>query len=378
MTMSNVPDRFFGVEIECVFPSGDYAMRKASEALRAAGLRAESSSYPNTSSWGVKTDGSIRGNGVEVVSPKLKGAAGIEEVTKAVRALSEAGAEVNVSCGLHVHVDTTGMSVASIVNVVERYRAHERTMDSFMPNSRRANNNNFTQSVGMFDRTRNIATHLAAAVKEDNRSTLRDFAGRTDRYCKVNLQAFWKYGTIEFRQHSGTVNSEKIENWICFVLFFVEASVVEQKETTESYTETETTVVSEQVPSARRVSKHEKSLRAINDVLQARQCVALSTLASETGLTINTVTMYLSKLRNEHGVRTSTRNGIAYLRGGNLPALTETSTRQVPTTVTKTRTVKVWELPNLDADRWERGIPERVQRFYRERAMELDVARLAA
>ena len=34
---------------------------------------------------------------------------------------------------------------------------------------------------------------------------------------KVNLEAYSRHRTVEFRQHSGTINFTKIENWVRFL-----------------------------------------------------------------------------------------------------------------------------------------------------------------
>ena len=34
------------------------------------------------------------------------------------------------------------------------------------------------------------------------------------RYVKVNAESFMRHGTVEFRQHSGTIEFEKISNWV--------------------------------------------------------------------------------------------------------------------------------------------------------------------
>jgi hypothetical protein len=43
-----------------------------------------------------------------------------------------------------------------------------------------------------------------------------------DRYHSLNLFAFWKYKTVEFRIHQGTTNFEKVKNWTIFCLKLVE------------------------------------------------------------------------------------------------------------------------------------------------------------
>ena len=37
-----------------------------------------------------------------------------------------------------------------------------------------------------------------------------------DRYHKVNAESYRRHKTIEFRQHAGTTNYEKIINWVSF------------------------------------------------------------------------------------------------------------------------------------------------------------------
>jgi hypothetical protein len=45
-----------------------------------------------------------------------------------------------------------------------------------------------------------------------------------NRYHKLNTESYWRHNTVEFRQHSGTIEYEKISNWILFLARFVEFS----------------------------------------------------------------------------------------------------------------------------------------------------------
>ena len=47
------------------------------------------------------------------------------------------------------------------------------------------------------------------------------------RYFVVNLESITRHGTVEFRQHSGTVSKKKGVAWTMFVMALYEASVVE-------------------------------------------------------------------------------------------------------------------------------------------------------
>ena len=46
-------------------------------------------------------------------------------------------------------------------------------------------------------------------------------AAQGDRYCKINIFPFRNYGTVEFRQHPGTLDPDEIINWVRFLRSFV-------------------------------------------------------------------------------------------------------------------------------------------------------------
>ena len=45
-------------------------------------------------------------------------------------------------------------------------------------------------------------------------NSLSQFMG--GRYNAVNLESYRKYGTAEFRQHGGSINADKVCNWVIF------------------------------------------------------------------------------------------------------------------------------------------------------------------
>jgi hypothetical protein len=167
--------------------------------------------------WKVTTDGSItpsRGTGMEIVSPILKGQNGLDQLKIVCETLREWGGLINKTCGLHIHFDAENFSMPTWRNLYKNYIICEGTIDSMMPNSRRANNNYYCQSIiGNGSRTR-------AFRKLDNARTVLELSQtmtNRDRYRKVNAESFFRHKSIEFRQHSGTINYEKISNWILFL-----------------------------------------------------------------------------------------------------------------------------------------------------------------
>lgn len=207
--------RTFGIEIEA-FNATQFDVVQA---MRAEGLIAETASYNNSdaSYWRIKTDASISGeNAFEVVSPILTDLA---DVAKCCRALATVNAKVNQSTGLHVHIGAADLKLADWKNMVKRYRDNETIIDCFMPRSRRENNARYVQSIiGLMTSTIDSATNVRQLGN----------LMRT-RYLKLNVQSFVKHGTVEFRQHSGTVDFEKISKWVEFCLNFVSASIVKSK-----------------------------------------------------------------------------------------------------------------------------------------------------
>lgn len=206
--------RNFGVEIELT----GLTTERAAAVLRAGGITAtaEPTNHTTRSYWKVVRDGSVS-NGCEVVSPILSGVDGLAQVRKVAALLAAAGATADRSCGLHVHVDGAGLSGKEIIHVAKRYAAHEAQIDRVMPASRRASRNSYC--MGMDGLVSLLDTYDAQPTVD-----ARSLCQRFGRYYKVNLSAFVVHGTLEFRQHSGTVNGDKIANWIMFCVTFVEDS----------------------------------------------------------------------------------------------------------------------------------------------------------
>jgi hypothetical protein len=215
MTMTT---RKFGIEIECVGADRTVVIAALAEIgiVCRDNTRGGGDIHATAPTWKIVLDGSVSG-GWEMVSPILSGEEGIEQVRKVALVLVVNGASAPNTCGLHVHVDSRDLTVESIVNVARRYAKFEREIDAFMPRAR--NQNSMCRSV--------IGTNF------DSIRQLNDL-GIMSRYYKVNVAAFARHGTVEFRHHSGTVSGEKMENWIRFCTAFVEASIVSGITTVEA------------------------------------------------------------------------------------------------------------------------------------------------
>lgn len=228
-------DRRFGVEIECVATPNrgrDANCERAAQALRDAGLRAAYEGYNHRTpqgAWKVVYDVSVTG-GVEVVSPPLSGADGFAEITTAVNALRAAGFRVDRSCGLHVHHEVSDLTGAEIGSLVSFYTGHQSALDSLVAPSRRSTVHaallgpiNAVEREGLVRRLSAITGDTAAEKITSARSL--GFGDRpAARYRVLNVHSFGNYGTVEFRQHQGTLNARKIEAWVRLGQAVIEAA----------------------------------------------------------------------------------------------------------------------------------------------------------
>lgn len=202
----------FGVEIEAY----NFTRANLIEKCVHKGLSIISSGYTHEDSqhyYKIVSDSSLEGvNSNEVVSPILKGDDGLNSLKSLCDSLNEIDARVNRSCGLHVHIGAANMSDEHYCRLVRNYQKLEPVIDSFMPLSRRANNSRWCRSLQGIDFS-NCTTkrQIAAAMSYD-------------RYFKVNAMSYDRHQTVEFRQHSGSIDYTKISNWILFIAKLVEYS----------------------------------------------------------------------------------------------------------------------------------------------------------
>ena len=207
-------NRTFGVELEFV---GVHPRDVAAAINNVDGIECHYEGYHHrtTAYWKLVTDQSIDGLGGEIVSPILRGADGARQLELVINALDTLeGISVNVSCGLHVHLDVADLTVNEIQTTYERYADYESQIDMIMPRSRRGNNSRWCGSI----------TNVKTRVKNVRTKSKAGLANAAGRYYKVNLQSLSRHGTMEFRQHSGTINFDKIINWVSFLMAFVEKS----------------------------------------------------------------------------------------------------------------------------------------------------------
>ncbi|MFT4413201.1 amidoligase family protein [Fredinandcohnia humi] len=215
-------NRSFGVEIE--FFGVHYST--VIDALTRKGINVKHESYNHTTRrhWKLVFDASVTNTGTgnyrgghEIVSPVLRGKEGLNELKIVLDTLDEIGASVDRTCGLHVHHDVNDFELENFKNIYYLYYKFEKFFDAVVAPSRRGNNNTYCQGI----RKAQVEALKNACSLNDINSIF------SSRYCKLNFQSFFRQGTIEFRQHGGTINSEKVLNWIIFTQAIVERGKLE-------------------------------------------------------------------------------------------------------------------------------------------------------
>jgi hypothetical protein len=187
--------------------------------------------------WKLASDSSVSGAGygMELISPILKGESGLMKAVEVMNALEHCGAEVNRSCGLHVHFGIERMSWASVKRIIETYAHNQDLINSTLPASRR--NAHYVRDLPLTPNDSNGRDNYGVNLErisnfDDTYSTddVVAFLGgsrgyHNSRYFAVNLLGAWsRHKTIEFRAHGGTVDGEKLEMWVRFLHMIVKSA----------------------------------------------------------------------------------------------------------------------------------------------------------
>lgn len=217
--INSVRNRYFtfGVEIECF----NIERRKVQRDLGAVEIESLIQGYNHNDqkvAYKLGEDGSIGGfMSCEVVSPVLTNFTSLKKVCEVLNAN---GAEVNSTCGLHVHFGVANFSCHQIIKLMLDYTKIQGIVNSMMPFSRRHN-----RYCGHL-KEEEISRLMALQLRPENEISMNDvIACVGDRYRTINIHAYRTHKTIEFRQHNGTTNYLKIRAWILFLLSFINLSL---------------------------------------------------------------------------------------------------------------------------------------------------------
>lgn len=200
---------------------------------------------PAGKKWRFVYDGSIRGiqgnreptssrlYKVEMNSPVLEYSE-MEKLQQVVRALRQAGAVVNSSCGMHVHVDAANHTPQSLKNALTiMYSKEDILFKALKVNENRVQR--WCQKVRepMLEKIRKMPTDLTMEQLK------QQWYGGTDesrmhyswtRYYALNLHSVFYRGTLEWRCFESTLHAGKVRANITLALA-ISAQAINQKKT---------------------------------------------------------------------------------------------------------------------------------------------------
>ena len=206
----NASEITFGIELELTI-----AERTVREERMTIGAYHRGIQVPFLpSGWKAESDSSIRTasgrKACEIVSPILKGEAGIREVIEVVETLKSKGLTTNESCGIHVHIyfdpAWAAEKLAKLISIVSYL---EQGIFATTGTKRRERG---TYCKGL----RKYGDQPKAKQKLD-----------PDRYHLLNITNLVRNvrPTVEFRAFSGSLNPVKIVGWIQLCLGIVERAL---------------------------------------------------------------------------------------------------------------------------------------------------------
>lgn len=336
----------FGIELECWSPVN---LTNTKTFLEKKGISV------GNRKWDIREDGSLYDgpvgfHGMEIVSPILNtdSADDLRTIRKLCEIIQAKGFRVDRHCGFHVHLDSEGMTPNDVKRIFARYTAFETQIDTFMPSNRRGN-------VYYSKSGKDVLSKVESA---ETISALGRVVG--DRYYHVNLCALQRHGTIEFRQHSATINANTIIRWVSFLVQFAKASMTTLAVAAPVRRRGRQPSATGIAPGAMKVWQAAKDLTA-----SGRFGFALSLLAEKTGLAPNSVKAYISTLKTKHQIFINSYG----VRGSSDPWFYLSGVSSAVPQANVTRRV----VDNSPApDTLWRGIDSDIKAFYLERAMELN------
>lgn len=173
--------------------------------------------------WKAVRDGSLHspnGQHAEIVSPILV-YDDLEPLQAIIRAVRTAGAQVNNSTGIHIHVDASRFDARAIANLVKTVHKQEPLIEHALG----------INPMRLSRYCRGIDAAFIDKLDRRRPRTLQQlnslWYGRYNpspyhyddtRYRGLNLHNVWYRGTIEFRWFESTLHAGKVKAYLQFVL----------------------------------------------------------------------------------------------------------------------------------------------------------------
>jgi Putative amidoligase enzyme len=211
----------FGIEIEVVAPRRKVA-ELISQILTDSDINEEDEETFDVAGWKVTRDDSLSACEdcqTEIVSPVLHDMSELAVLAEIISAVNELGADVNESCGIHVHVGGLSWRMVMTLVLIMKY-IEPRIYETFKPHVSRMK---FAAPIEQefLKKLENARTEEAGQAKE---LLWEAWYGRQDsdevdrydpsRYHGLNINSFFYRGTIEFRYFNSSLDFGTIERYV--------------------------------------------------------------------------------------------------------------------------------------------------------------------
>lgn len=191
-----ISNKFIGqwrsIEFELIFKSKE-AETEALHAIRNEGI---ANTITVKDDQSIKTNHTLGINGMDGIPHEIviSYRAGEEDKVRKFCKCLKGRAYVNHSCGTHFHFDMRAYTEEQVTDFGSRVAQAVPALRLLLPKDRRESK--FQKQVINTTKTECVYPH---------------------KYAFVNLAAYNKHKTMEIRGHSGTINADKILNWIAVI-----------------------------------------------------------------------------------------------------------------------------------------------------------------
>jgi hypothetical protein len=213
-------EKTIGVEIELLDPCN--AERAMIAQAKDNGVTIVSRDYDHDTldgKWKFVNDGSISGR--ELVSPPLPPVELFKQLRVVLDLLPSNGYQVNRSCSVHVHHDASKYNNKRLRYFLNHIVKNELNFDQLVSESRRnggwarSNKEELDCLVQSPDSNEWHRCNEFGIHQCPNGIPVGRNARGSARYRKWNFHSFGQYGTLECRQHQGSLDFSKYVLWIC-------------------------------------------------------------------------------------------------------------------------------------------------------------------
>jgi hypothetical protein len=169
---------------------------------------------------GVCHDGSLNNTGIEIQTPPATGDKAEYYIKRSCEVLRSRDYDISDRCGLHIHLDARDIQsdCKTLDKLFRTYYLVEPILLSILPKSRYDNtychvlSDQFT--LDSFTGFKNIEDMEKRWYNTIDTGNHKSNKYDSSRYHGFNMHSIFYRGSLEIRYHSGTINPNKIINWI--------------------------------------------------------------------------------------------------------------------------------------------------------------------